>query len=304
MIAQRFTHITCLAATLAFPFFAAAQPPTGKDIQDPRLPAPLVPPNPPGTAAPVFPRVAASVHAIHEPTPVPPTLEIEVLDPNVDARGNPAVLTKPFCLPTPFGPDGRVAVDIPPTVLVHRYYYTGNRSFVGPMLPGGPSIVVAHHPRTGERLYVSVMMLPGAPRVVYTSKEIEYDYGTQAIIICFGACHPKVVYRQGVPVTKKMYNTVVCTAEATRQFLDRTGLPECNAKIANATKSFALTTADRINDVGRFICGPPTELVRRTPLGSLFTSSPENLAIHERDALIRRAEVEARQTASFISTNR
>src|SRR5262245_25182228 len=77
---------------------------------------------------------------------VPATLEIEVLDPGVDPNGNPAVRLQP-------GPDGRVQVDIPPVILVHRYYYSGDRSFQGPMLPGGPSIVVANHPVTGERCY-------------------------------------------------------------------------------------------------------------------------------------------------------
>jgi hypothetical protein len=53
--------------------------------------------------------------------PVPPTQEIVVLDPNVDPNGNPAVIPRPNCNFT--------LVDIPPTVLVHRFYYTGDRSF-------------------------------------------------------------------------------------------------------------------------------------------------------------------------------
>src|SRR5207302_10265435 len=140
----------------------------------------------------------------HQPTPVPATMEIEVLDPNVDARGNPAVLTRP-------GPAGGVLVDIPPTVLVHRYYYTGDRTFQARLLPGGPCIVVASHPRTGERLYIPVQLPPGAPRVTYTAGSIEYDYGTQAVTIsfcCLLHAGPKVTYRQGVPFTQKVENVV------------------------------------------------------------------------------------------------
>src|SRR5437016_1193792 len=97
--------------------------------QEPRV---AVPP------PPLFPRALNAVKAPHQPTPVPPTLEIEVLDPNVDPRGNPAVVTKPSCVRTCHGPEGRLTVDIPEVVLVHRYYYTGDRTFQGPFLPGGP----------------------------------------------------------------------------------------------------------------------------------------------------------------------
>src|SRR5262249_51460035 len=145
----------------------------------------------------------------HQPTPVPPALEIEVLDPNVDARGNPAVVTRPATVLTSTGPDGRVIVDIPPTVLVHRYYYTGDRTFQARLLPGGPCIVVVSHPKTGERLYIPVQFPPGAPRVTYTDDSIEYDYGTQAVTIsfcCLLCASPKVTYRQGVPLTQKVEN--------------------------------------------------------------------------------------------------
>src|SRR5262245_125102 len=102
------------------------------------------------TPPPIFPKVAQALSRPHQPAPVPPDLEIEVLDPNVDPRGNPTVVTRPAAIPTGMGASGRVIVDIPPTVLVHRYYYTGDRSFQYKMLPGGPCIVVASHPKTGE----------------------------------------------------------------------------------------------------------------------------------------------------------
>jgi len=68
--------------------------------------------------------------------PVPPTQEIELLDPGQSTTGIPAVQTVA-------GLDGMNKVEIPPTVLVHRYYPSGDRSFQGPMLPGGPMIIAA-----------------------------------------------------------------------------------------------------------------------------------------------------------------
>ena len=113
-------------------------------------------------------------------TPVPPTQELELLDPNVDPTGKPAVIVRP-------NPLGGQLIDIPPTILVHRFYYTGDRSFQGPMLPGGPMIVVASHPKTFERVYVPVMLPPGAPRVFYTPSTIRYDFGPQSVTL---AVHP------------------------------------------------------------------------------------------------------------------
>ena len=115
--------------------------------------------------------------------PVPPSLEIEVLDPGVDPDGNPAVRLRG-------GNDGETQVDIPPVILVHRYYYSGDRSFQGPMLPGGPSILVVNHPRTGERCYIPAQMMPGAPRVTYTKNGIDYDYGEHAITLSWYSREP------------------------------------------------------------------------------------------------------------------
>ena len=52
-------------------------------------------------------------------------------------------------------------------------------------------VVVVNHPKTGERCYIDVQMIPGAPRVTYTGHSIEYDYGQQGICIHFGFFGPK-----------------------------------------------------------------------------------------------------------------
>ncbi|MBI1913278.1 MAG: hypothetical protein HYS12_00745 [Planctomycetes bacterium] len=261
----------------------------------------LQPPPPP-----VYPRVINALQAPHQPTPVPPALEIEILDPNVDPRGNPAVLTRPTAVVTNTGPEGRLLIDIPPTVLVHRYYYTGDRTFQAQFLPGGPSVVVVSHPRSGERVYVPVTMLPGAPRVTYTAKSIEYDYGTQSITISFPllCCKPKVTYRQGRSVTEKVENVAVCARDATRRLLSRTGIPQATDALAAGTKNVFVTTVDRVNAVGEFVLAPPIVLLRSTPLGSLFTSSEEDREAQERDARVRRAEAQALRQGSTIRTNR
>ena len=265
---------------------------------------PLHPPPPP----PVFPRLAEAVRAPHQPVAVPATMEIEVLDPNVDPRGNPAVVTRPATLLTPSGPDARVLVDIPPTVLVHRYYYTGDRSFQARLLPGGPCVVVVSHPKSGERLYIPVQFPPGAPRVTYTSDSIEYDYGTQAVTIhfsCFVHCPPKVTYRQGVPCIRRVEHVVVSTRDATRNLLNRTAIPTCADKAASGTKSFVNTTVDRVNTLGKMVLSWPVALIRATPLGNFFTESPADQATKSRNSMTNRAQNQLiRQEDAYIKTNR
>ena len=128
---------------------------------------------------------------------VSPVLEIELLDPNKDARGNPAIVTKTDAA-------GNTQIDIPPTLIVHRYYYTGDRSFRGPDFPGGPSIVIAQNPRDGQQVYLPVQMLPGSPVVRYTARAIEYDFGNRAVIVTFPKLgDPTVSYRNGRPLGEK-----------------------------------------------------------------------------------------------------
>lgn len=131
-----------------------------------------------------------------------PSLEIEILDPNVDSRGNPGVIV---------GQDawGQTQVDIAPTIMVHRYYYTGDRTFRGPDLPGGPSIIVAFHPKSGQKVYLPVQMHPGSPMVTYTAQSIEYDFGDRAVVVSFPRFgNPTVVYRNGRSFTDRLGNMV------------------------------------------------------------------------------------------------
>ena len=150
---------------------------------------------------PSFESLVARSQAQSRVSRVIPSLEIELLDPNKDPRGNPAVIVKQ-------DQSGDTQVDIPPTLVVHRYYYTGDRSFQGPDMPGGPCIIVAHHPKSGEKVYLPVQMLPGAPIVRYTAKAIEYDFGDHAVIVSFPRIgDPVVSFRNGKTIQNKVIDT-------------------------------------------------------------------------------------------------
>ncbi len=123
--------------------------------------------------------------------PVPPSQEIEILDPAQGATHVPAVVLAG-------GEGGTQQVDVPPAVLVHRYFPSGDRTFQAQFLPGGPTIVSVNHPKSLERAYVMTTMPPGAPRVTYTAKTITYDFGPQSVTVSFCALgRPTVTYSQG-----------------------------------------------------------------------------------------------------------
>jgi len=230
---------------------------------------------------------------------VPPTDEIEVLDPSSDPLGRPAVELRR----TP----GGLEIDIPPTVLVHKYYYTGDRSFQAQLLPGGPSIVVVNHPKTGERCYLDVQMLPGAPRVTYTDHSIQYDYGEHGITLAFGPLgHPKVKYRSGLPWTRKAAEAV--HAEQWKSHAQ---------KVARATKACYSASCSSLKeaavDAHKIAAGatlPIKHVLRIMPLGAAVTDPDralireEKIAEHRRECELEHAVQESRREEQTYATLR
>jgi len=232
---------------------------------------------------------------------VPPTLEIEVLDPGVDPLGNPAVIVGPG------GTDPCVRIDIPPVVLVHRYYYTGDRSFQAQMLPGGPTIIVVNHPQTGERCYIPAQTLPGAPRVTYTSSCIEYDYGENGITVHFGLLgQPTIKYRSGLTWSTKMGNLVHA-----EQLKAKAQAVTDGCKAAASTSHTALKVA-AINgsEAAKAVTLPVQNILRMMPFGAAVFDPDrpriwaEKVAEHERQKEIEHAEKMAELDDVTIRTNR
>ncbi|MBI3467734.1 MAG: hypothetical protein HY000_32400 [Planctomycetes bacterium] len=232
------------------------------------------------------------------PANVPPTLEIEVLDPNADPRGNPTVELQ-RC------PDGQLQVDIPPVVLVHKYYYTGDRSFQAQLLPGGPSVVVVHHPRTGERCYINVQMMPGAPRVTYTAHGIEYDFGRHGISITFGLLgKPKVEYRSGIPLPTRVAGGAKAIYTETCELIEETGVHEHCTDCAEAAKNALHSTCGSIHKLSDMATSPIKQIVNRTPLSGIFRRAPEEHAQVMRDRRVQRATESLRAAEASIPTVR
>ncbi|HWL09846.1 MAG TPA: hypothetical protein VNQ76_15680 [Planctomicrobium sp.] len=231
-----------------------------------------------------------------------PSDEITVFDPtsNSEPKPTPAVA---------MGNDGKQYVEIPPTVIVHNFYYTGDRDFRGPRFSGGPSIVVVNHPLTEERLYLEVQMLPGAPRVSYRKGYIDYDFGSDRIRLRFlhplhPHADPTVEYLHGKNFKDTIGSTGKAHSGAVSRWVHRTGVPDAAHHVAAGAVGTLQTTADGVKFVGTVTTTPIVKIVRATPLGSIVTPSPERTAIRGRDMAIERSQHRERNDNATISTLR
>lgn len=111
--------------------------------------------------------------------------DLAVFDPGAHERGLPAVKFRDVPGDPKSGTGGGLEVDIPPAVHVHRYYYSGDKEFQGPIITGGPTVVVANHPKTGKRMYIDVVLPAGAPRIAHNKHGITYVYKTQRVEVKF-----------------------------------------------------------------------------------------------------------------------
>lgn len=214
-------------------------------------------------------------HSRVRPQPnVPPMEELEILDPRVDAEGKPRAVVLP-------GMNGLPQVQIPPTVIVHRYYYTGDRDFQGPMLQGGPTVFTVNDPTTGEQVYVEVLLPPGSPRVKYRRDRIVYDYPTQAVTVCFGHPGPLGLGRVAKPSVSICHHSPAVKnaaqhADKKRQEIGdwwtRTGVTQGTTQAVQTCKQCATNSADAIQTVGTAVTTPLVAIWKATPLSGLTSS--------------------------------
>ena len=223
------------------------------------------------------------------PSNVPPTLEIEILDPNADPLSRPAVELK--------RDENGMTVEIPPVVLVHRYYFTGERSFQAQLLPGGPSIVVANHPKTGERVYIDVQMPPGAPRVTYTDHAIEYDFGATGVSVCFGLLgNPSVKYRSGPSIQSRVNKLIGLDTIKDRAHTTREHLKQASTRTKTMTYGAVATVTETTGQV----FAPVKTILETMPFGKIvFDPTRSDKLIqtadqHKRDHEIKQFEKQRR----------
>ena len=240
----------------------------------------------------------ADGHLLSPDVKVPPVDEISVIDPGTNRELKPEAVVR----------DGRV--EIAPTIIVHKYYYSGDRDFRGPAFPGGPSIVAVQHPDTGEQLYLDVMMLPGSPRIVYRRHLIEYHFGRQAIRIQF--CNLRDPLHPQHPVVKYLKtcddirdpSRLQSAGLGVRQWIDRTGIKQVCRSATDGTKTVLNSSADGIKAAGSAVISPVKKVVQATSLSSVLQPNPEQDAKRLRDSAVQKSQAAADKLSASIPTSR
>lgn len=103
--------------------------------------------------------------------------ELVVFDAGAHERGLPEI----ELLRSEFG----TQIDVTRALHVHRTYYTGDKEFQFSLIQGGPTTVVANHPRTGEKLYIEVDLPSGIPIISYNQHSITYVFPDRRVCIQF-----------------------------------------------------------------------------------------------------------------------
>ncbi|MFO1046254.1 MAG: hypothetical protein U0941_31130 [Planctomycetaceae bacterium] len=205
---------------------------------------------------------------------VSPSDELEILDPRVDPEGKPKALMAA-------SPDGTQQIEIPPTIIVHRYYYTGDRDFQGPMLKGGPTVITAQNPATGEQSYVEVLLPPGAPRIHYRRDRIVYEFRTESVIVRFGhpglfgmgkLARPTVAITHHSPVAKDAVKHLEQKHKDANDWFERSGIPEAATTVTKTGQQVVSSSADTFQTVGSRVTAPVVAAWKATPLSSITST--------------------------------
>jgi hypothetical protein len=234
-----------------------------------------------------------------EPT-VPGLNELVILEPGKHERGLPAVELKPHC--------GGLLVDIPPTVHVHRYYYSGDKEYQGPIIQGGPTVVVANHPKTGRRMYVEVTLPPGAPRIAHCRTGITYVYPDRRVMIRYLSCFPEeavVKYSSGRGMGRRVreYHEAA-TSTASRAIQSSPLLQSVKETTAEGGKLIAGATGGA-ESMSAQLLDAARQAVQALPGVSALRSYADEREMRANAAELRGAAArQARSALEYIPTNR
>ena len=228
--------------------------------------------------------------------------ELVVMDPKTHPRGLPAAILEEL--------DGRLSVEIPPKVHIHRYYYSGDKEIQGPILIGGPVVVVANHPRTGCRMYVDVVLPDGAPKIAYNVHGITYVYPHRRVSIHFkrfpfDTTTAVVSYHSGRGVTRRLGEAGELIADKTRQGLRQSELVQSAKESVVNTGDLAIGATQAAGSLGSRVIETANSLIQSFPGVAPLMGSQSARAEARRAAEVKSAELGNRfEQSAFVPTLR
>jgi hypothetical protein len=222
--------------------------------------------------------------------------ELVVIDPGVEQNG----------LPTPIVSNGQV--EIPPTLHVHPYYYCGDKEYQAQIINGGPTIIVANHPRSGDKLYIDAVLPQGAPLVAYNARTITYIYPDRRVIIDFslaGKSRAKVIYVNGRGAVREVHEQLAKNRAAIQDHQQKSRFVGEVKELGHDVGNVAKGTVGIVGRAGSVVVERTRALTRIIPgmqaIESVGDRSSERAALEE----IRQAGLEqARNEPRTIPTLR
>lgn len=205
----------------------------------------------------------------------------------------------------------RLLADQPlPPLHVHPNYYSRDLSYQWKAIPRGRVLIVARHPKTGERQFAEAVLPNGSPIIEYRHDSITYLYeqAEERVIVhfsLFGNKPPRVTHRKGKGALRTIHDSVADIRSRARAFAGRVPLfgtlRENTGKVKDTAKGAATLgggAADRyMTTVGRLLDNLPG----LSQLQSLGKQSGERGRLEE----IRQAGNRASRDASdFVRTVR
>jgi hypothetical protein len=180
--------------------------------------------------------------------------QLVILDPEAGENGAPAVRR---------ADDGKV--EIPATLHVHPYYYSSDMEYQAQILKGGPTVVVASHPKTQKKMYVDVVLPAGAPVIAYNRESITYVYTDHRIEIHFYDLFPnkvKVRHHHGRGLgrglrdaSNSLKEKVTTGRKQSGLFLELSGAAEGTGKVLKGAGGMAVKATSSLIERGRAIAG-------------------------------------------------
>ncbi len=223
--------------------------------------------------------------------------ELVIRDPGVHEQGLPAV---------EIGADGKV--DIPPTLHVHRYYYSEDKEYQGPMITGGPTTVVAQHPSTGERLYIDVVLPPGAPTIAYDRHSITYVYPHKRVVICFGTLFSDKVtvkHLAGHGIARTFREKSNKLGEKIHEKSQQSKLVNSLKDAVRVRKDIVVGAVGVVETSAGFVVDKTNQAIDLIPGSQLLQSIGQQAQERGEIEQVRQAGLEqAREAEKFIVTNR
>lgn len=202
-------------------------------------------------------------------------------------------------------------VKIAPEIHVHKNFFSGAREIQGPLISGGPTVVVARHPKTNEQMYLEVSLPPGAPKIAYCKNKIEYVFPKQRIAIKFSSApfgnksNASVCVTKGQGLFRNVKSFAASTNSAVKSHFENSSLANSTVKIgegagklANGVVEAGATGSSKLLDSMNAFAN---KLPLVQPLKSLVDSKSQRQATTRIDALQRKRTAEA---IPFFKTNR